>query len=550
MQLLKAHQTSLNFAGIQILEDVTLEINQGDRIGLVGPNGSGKSTLLKMILGEYTPDTGTLIKQQNLTIGYLPQVIDYSSEKTLLEFAMDLPPKLAMVEQGLSEIEDEISTPEVYGDTGKLEKVLGRQEKLLAAYEELGVARYRSRVQEYLSHFCFSPAEHEIGIKNLSGGQKKMLALIKIILEKPDILLMDEPDNHLDLQSKILLEKFINQYKGAVVIVSHDRYLLDETVSKIAELSGGKINLYHGNYSAYVTEREIRKLKQEQKRTAQQKEIARIEAAIKRFEHWAHLVVDERHIKQARSRRKRLEKMEERGEIIEKVSEQKVMNISLGGWRGSTDALVVEDLGMMFEDEVLFSDLDLAVRHGERIGLVGPNGAGKSVIFRLILGELEPTLGSIKIGPSTRIGYYSQQQQTLGAWMDLTPLELVRDIKPMSENSGVARLINFAFTYDQAHQKIRTLSGGEQSRLQLLRIMLQQPNFLLLDEPTNNLDIPSVEALEKSLDDFDGAILTISHDRYFLDQTVDEVYELRDGKIKNYKGGYTDYLAFTADRGE
>jgi ATP-binding cassette subfamily F protein 3 len=545
MQLLKVHQASINLAGHQILNEVTLEINQGDRIGLVGPNGSGKSTLLKLILGELTPDSGTIIKMPNVTMGYLPQVVDYDSDQALIEFALKLPPKLAKVEETLTEIEKELAQPEVYENPGKLSRALERQAQALDDYETLEVARYQSQVREILSHFCFSPADFETSLKHLSGGQKKLLALTKLALEKPDILLLDEPDNHLDLSSKILLEKFLHQYKGAVVIVSHDRYLLDESVTKIAELTEGKTTLYVGNYSAYTTERELRRLRQEQKRAAQQQEIAKIEAAIKRFEHWARLVVDERHIKQARSRRKRLEKMAERGEIIEKVAEQKIMNIALDGWRGSTNALAIEDLTMMFDGEILFSDLDLLIRHGERIGLIGPNGAGKSVIFRLVLDELEPTEGGVKIGPSTRIGYYSQEQQTLTDWMDLTPLQLVRDTKPMTENTGVAKLIKFAFTYEQAHQKIRTLSGGEQSRLQLLRIMLQQPNFLLLDEPTNNLDIPSVEALEKSLDEFEGAILIISHDRYFLDQTVDEVYELKEGKLTNYKGGYTDYLEKT-----
>jgi ATP-binding cassette subfamily F protein 3 len=546
MQLLKVHQASINLAGHQILDDVTLEINQGDRIGLVGPNGSGKSTLLKLIQGHLPPDSGAIISMPNLTIGYLPQDIDYDSEKKLLDFALELPPALAEVEETLAEIEKEISLPEVYEDPTKLSRVLEKQEKVLDAYETLEVARYQSQVRKILSHFCFSPAEFDTSIGHLSGGQKKLLALIKLALEKPDILLLDEPDNHLDLSAKILLEKFLDQYKGAVVIVSHDRYLLDETVTKIAELTEGKTTLYLGNYSAYTTERELRKLKQEQKRAAQQKEIARIEAAIKRFEHWANLVVDERHIKQARSRRKMLEKMEENGEIIEKVAEQRIMNIELDGWRGSTNALAIEDLAIKFDDETLFSKINFLIRHGERVGLIGPNGAGKSVIFRLVLGELEPTVGRVKIGPSTRIGYYSQEQQTLTDWLDLTPLELVRDTKPMTENAAVAKLIKFAFTYEQTDQKIRTLSGGEQSRLQLLRIMLQQPNFLLLDEPTNNLDIPSVEALEKSLDEFEGAILIISHDRYFLDQTVDEVYELKEGKLTNYKGGYTDYLEKTS----
>jgi ATP-binding cassette subfamily F protein 3 len=354
---------------------------------------------------------------------------------------------------------------------------------------------------------------------------------------------LDEPDNHLDLRSKILLEKFINQYQGAVIIVSHDRYLLDEIVAKIAELDEGEVSIYVGNYSAYVTEREIRRLKQQQSYITQQKEIAKIEAAIKRFEHWAHLVVNERHIKQARSRRKRLEKMEERGDMISKVTDQRIMNIQLEGWRGSTKALEITGLGMEFDNRVVFTGLDLLIRHGDRIGLIGPNGSGKSVLFKLVLNELNPFSGEIKIGPSTRIGYYSQEHQTLDDWLDRTPLDFVRDIKPMSESKGVATLLKFAFSYEQVHQSIDTLSGGERSRLQMLRIMLSEPNLLLLDEPTNNLDIASAESLEKALDEFQGAIFIISHDRYFLDQSIDEIVEIKDGKLRSYLGGYTDYLA-------
>jgi ATP-binding cassette subfamily F protein 3 len=394
-----------------------------------------------------------------------------------------------------------------------------------------------------LNNFGFSPSDFENPAGELSGGQKKLLRLVALALEKPDLLLLDEPDNHLDLRSKILLEKFINQYQGAVIIVSHDRYLLDEIVAKIAELNEGKVSIYMGNYSVYVTEREIRRLRQQQSYITQQKEIARIEAAIKRFEHWAHLVVNERHIKQARSRRKRLEKMEERGEMISKDTDQRIMDIQLEGWRGSTKALEITGLGMEFDNRVLFTGLDLLIRHGDRIGLIGPNGSGKSVLFKLVLGELNPFSGEIKIGPSTRIGYYSQEHQTLDDWLDRTSLDFVRDIKPMSESKGVATLLKFAFSYEQVHQSIDTLSGGERSRLQMLRIMLSEPNLLLLDEPTNNLDIASAESLEKALDEFQGAIFIISHDRYFLDQAIDEIVEIKEGKLRSYLGGYTDYLA-------
>jgi ATP-binding cassette, subfamily F, member 3 len=328
-----------------------------------------------------------------------------------------------------------------------------------------------------------------------------------------------------------------------VIVVSHDRYLLDEVATQIAELADGRLTLYKGNYTAYTTERELRRLRQQQAYTAQQKEITHIEEAIKRFEHWASIVVDERHIRQARSRRKMLDRMEANGEIIEKVVERRQMDLQLDGWRGSTKALEIKRLSMAFGDDLLFMDLNLLLLHGERVGLIGPNGAGKSVLFRLILGELEPLDGIIKLGPSIRIGYYSQEHQTLTPWLQRTPIERIRDMAPMNEGDTVAFLGKFLFSYEQTRQQIGTLSGGERSRLQLACLMLDKPNLLLLDEPTNNLDIPSAEALEHALDDFEGSILVISHDRYFLDQVVDQVVELDHSMLRRFQGGYTDYLA-------
>jgi ATP-binding cassette subfamily F protein 3 len=389
----------------------------------------------------------------------------------------------------------------------------------------------------------FRERDYEMPAGSLSGGQKKMLALARLALEQPDVLLLDEPDNHLDLRGKRFLESFIHNYPGAVVIVSHDRYLLDEVVTQIAELENGELAIYPGNYSAYKAEREIRRLRQQQRYAAQQKEIARIEAAIQRFEHWARLVVNERHIRQARSRRKTLERMEARGEIIAKVTEGRVMDIQIPGSRGSTKAIELIDLGMGFDGRDLFNALDLVIFHGDRVGLVGPNGSGKSVLLKVIRGEIPPVSGEVRIGPSTNIGYYAQENQTLNGWWERTPLDFVRHVRPMPENTGVARLLKFAFVYDQVRMPIRTLSGGERGRLQLLAMMLQEPNCLLLDEPTNNLDIASMEALESALEDFNGALVIISHDRFFLDETVDQVIELKDGRLTRFEGGYTDYVA-------
>ncbi|MBC6935761.1 MAG: ABC transporter ATP-binding protein [Chloroflexi bacterium] len=328
-----------------------------------------------------------------------------------------------------------------------------------------------------------------------------------------------------------------------MVIVSHDRYLLDEVVTAIAELEDGALTLFPGSYSAYAEERAARRQRQQQLYVVQQKRIAQIETFIHESELKARADLGERHARQARSRRRMLERMEERGEMVERVAERRAMGLEINGWRGSTKALEIVNLAMGFDDQLLFMDVNLLLRHGERVGLIGANGAGKSVLFRLILGQLEPLDGVVKIGPSARVGYYSQEHQTLAGWLDRAPLDLVRDIKPMSEGDAVAFLLRFLFSYEQVRLPIRGFSGGERSRLQLASIMLQNPNLLLLDEPTNNLDIPSVEVLESVLDDFEGAILAISHDRYFLDRVVDRVAALDAGGLRLYEGGYTDYLS-------
>jgi ATP-binding cassette subfamily F protein 3 len=364
-----------------------------------------------------------------------------------------------------------------------------------------------------------------------------------LAVETPDILLLDEPDNHLDIRAKEHLAGFINSYPGGVIIVSHDRYLLDQAVTQIAEMAEGKLTIYTGNYSAYTVERELARQRQQQLYIAQQKRIAQIEAAIHEWEMQARADLNERHARQAASRRKMLERMEANGEMIERVTERKNMNLQIDGWRGSTKALELKTLTMGFGDDLLFLDLNFVLRHGERVGLVGPNGVGKSVLFKLILGEIPPLEGEVKIGPSCRVGYYSQEHQTLQGWLQRTPIDLVRDLKPMSEGEAVTFLIKMLFSYEQTRQPIGTMSGGERSRLQLACLMLEQPNLLLLDEPTNNLDIASVEVLESVLDEFEGAIFVISHDRYFLDRVVDGIVELEDGSLIPYPGNYSEYLA-------
>ncbi|MCB9456954.1 MAG: ABC-F family ATP-binding cassette domain-containing protein [Anaerolineaceae bacterium] len=543
MHIIQIDRLTVNHAGREIFRDLTWAISDKERTGLVGPNGSGKSSLLKALAGVVTPESGTIIAQRGVSIGYLPQDVALTPGRTLLEEALVIPPELAQIEAELERLENRLADPSVYGDEGKLARTLAQQETALERYAALGGPQHESRVKDTLARLGITPADYDLPTDTLSGGQKKLVMLARLSVELPTVLLLDEPDNHLDLDAKQNLERFIAAYPGAVVIVSHDRYLLDEVASQIAELENGRLTLYPGNYTAYANERELRRLRQQQQYLAQQKEITRIETMIHIWEQKAKADLSERHARQAASRRKMLSRMEERGEVIERVTERRLMEIELDGWRGSNKALELKNVAMGFGDDLLFLDVNLLIKHGERVGLVGPNGAGKSVLFRLILGQLEPLEGEIKIGPSSQIGYYSQEHQTLAAWLDRTPLELVRDIKPMSEGDGVAFLLKFRYTYEQTRMPVRSFSGGERSRLQLACLMLQNPNLLLLDEPSNNLDIQSVEVLESVLDDFEGAVLAISHDRYFLDRVADRVVELDNGALTAYIGGYTDYLA-------
>ena len=543
MHILHLDRIAINHAGRVIFHDLSWAIGDHDHIGLIGPNGAGKSSLLKALMGEVQVDSGTITRMNGVRVGYLPQEVQLRPGKTLLEEALKLPPALESIEAELARLEARLADPDVYNNANALTRVLARQEKTLEEYESAGGPQHNNTVRNLLLQLGFTAADYSLSTETLSGGQKKLVALIQLLMERPNILLLDEPDNHLDLEAKQRLESIIRDHAGTVILVSHDRYLLDEVATQIVELDNGKLAFYKGNYTAYTAERELQRLRQQQLYTAQQKEIAKIEEAIARFELWARTLEDARSFKQARSRRKMLDRMEANGEIIEKVTERRDMDLQFEGWRGSTKALELKNLAMAFEDNLIFTDLNFLLRHGERVGLIGPNGGGKSVLFKLILGQLEPLDGVIKIGPSSRIGYYAQEHETLTPWYHRTPIERVRDLVVIPEGNAVSFLGKFLFSYAQTRQPIGTLSGGERSRLQLACLMLCQPNLLLLDEPTNNLDIASAEVLENALDDFEGSVLTISHDRYFLDRVVDRVVELADGTLTAYDGGYTDYLS-------
>jgi ATP-binding cassette subfamily F protein 3 len=536
--ILNLDQASVSFAGRTIFDKLSWEVQLGQRVGLVGPNGAGKSTVLKLMADELTADSGNVYRRPGLLWGRLAQEPELSPGRTVLQEAFTAIPELQQLEQQMERLETSMGRPEIYSDPTALEKVMVDHEQLLGRHDELGGPGYQSHVKEILHSLGFTSDRWDMATDHLSGGQKKLVMLVKLMVRQPKLLLLDEPDNHLDLPGKRYLEKMISAYQGSIIIISHDRYLLDEVATHIAELENGRLNIYPGNYTAYANEREIRRLRQQQMYAAQRKEIARIEAAIKRFETWASQVVNERHIRQARSRRKMLDKMDK----VEKVSEARRMSLDLAGWRGSNKVIELADVVKRFDDgQAIFQGLNLTLWHGERVGLVGPNGAGKSYLFRRLIDRNAMDGGDIKIGPSSRIGYYAQEHETLEYAETL--IDMIRQAAPLSREAAVAFLNRFLFTYQQMQGTIGELSGGERSRLQLARLVLTRPNLLLLDEPTNNLDIPSIEVLEETLDEFVGTVFVISHDRYFLDRVVDRVVELRDGRLTEYVGGYTDYLA-------
>lgn len=535
-----------------VLNNIAWEIQAGQKVGLVGPNGAGKSTLLRLITGELQPDSGYLVRHKT-RIGYLAQEprfipVEDGGPETVWKAALSANADIHRLEAEMRRLEARMSDPAVYENEREFARVLAAHTRAQEAYEQLDGYRYESSVKQALQTVGFDEADFDTAVAVLSGGQKKMLGLAQLLAIQCDLLLLDEPDNHLDLAGKVYLERFIHGFAGTVIIVSHDRYLLDEVADHIAEIEERKLTLYQGNYSAYSTEKQLRLLRQQQLYAAQQKEIARIEAAIARFEYWASIVIDERHIRQARSRQKMLDRMDK---IEKPIFEREKMGLELNGWRGSNKVLDIVDLDKTFparagsqsgaaaQENIVLLGLNLLIWRGERVGLIGANGSGKSVLFRCILGQYEPTSGVIKIGPSVQVGYYAQQHETLDP--NRTLIEEIWDAKSMSEHAAVNFLRRFLFPYERTRDTVSTLSGGERSRLQLAKLMLSDANFLLLDEPTNNLDLPSCEVLEQALEEFEGTALIISHDRYFLNRMVDRIVELEDGSLTEYAGDYTYY---------
>ena len=534
MALLSLRGAAKSFGSRLILDGLDFDVEPNARVGVIGPNGGGKSTMLRILAGLETADAGELTQRRGLVVAFVPQQPE-GDDRDALETARAARSDLQELERELASVETQLG--ETGSDLARMTRLLRRQEELIERWTAAGGPGFDGRARALLFDVGLADEDVAKPTRLLSGGQRKLVTLAVALLHDPDVVLLDEPEAHLDVDARERLESLIGAFDGAVITVSHDRYLLDETVSEIAELSGGRVRMWPGNYSAYTVARELELHRQQQLYVTQQKEIARLEEAIRRFEDWAHRVPDERHIKQARNKQRQIDRMEK---VDRPVLERRKIALDLRPHaRGGERVVELVEVGVELGGRPILAGVDLTVLRGERVGVVGENAAGKSVFLRLLAGDPPPTEGERKAGPSIRFGRLAQDRRPDDP--DATPLELVRLSAPISEGEAVSRLMKFLFSYEQVRRPLSTLSGGEWTRLQLLLLMLQGANCLLLDEPTNHLDIESVEMLESALESFDGTAIFVSHDRYFLDRIADRIVEVSHGGVRSFEGGWSNW---------
>ena len=534
MSLLQARGITKSFGSRLILDGLDFDVEPGVRMGIIGPNGGGKSTLLRILTGAETADAGEITTRRGLVLAFLPQQLE-GDDRDALQTLRAARPDLDELESDLAKVEAQLA--EQGSDMAKLTRLLRRQEEIIERWTAAGGPGFEGRARALLAEVGLDDDDLGKPTRVLSGGQRKLVGLAACLLRDPDVLLLDEPEAHLDVEAREHMEHLMRAFDGAVVAVSHDRYLLDETVSQIAELAGGRIRMWPGNYSAYTVARELELQRQQQMYVTQQKEIARLEEAIRRFKDWASRVVDERHIKQARNKQRQIDRMDK---IDRPVLERRKIALDLRPHaRGGERVVELSGVGVELGGNPILAGVDLTVLRGERVGVVGENGAGKSVLLRVLAAELEPDEGERKSGPSIRFGRLAQDRRPDDP--KATPLQLVRHAAPISEGEAVSRLMKFLFSYEQVRRPLESLSGGEWTRLQLLLLMLEGANCLLLDEPTNHLDIESVEMLEAALENFEGTAIFVSHDRYFLDRIADRMLEVSDGGVRSYEGGWSSW---------
>ena len=529
--ILSCQSISKSFGTDEILKDVSFHIEANEKAAIVGINGAGKSTLLKIIMQKETPDTGEVILAKDATIGYLAQYQDVSGHRTIYEEVLDAKKNIIEMEERLRGMEAQMNAL-----TGQeLEALLDGYHRLSHEFELLGGYTYRSEVTGILKGLGFVESEFDRQMSELSGGQKTRVSLGKLLVTKPDVLLLDEPTNHLDMESIRWLEGFLMNYKGAVVIVSHDRYFLDRVVTKVVEIFQHQGYVYQGNYTEFAKKKaKIREdlLKQYYN---QQREIKHQEEVITKLKSFNR----EKSIKRAESREKMLDKIER----LEKPTDENTdIHIVLEpDVTSGNDVLTVEHLRKAFGTHTLFDDLSFEIKRGERVALIGNNGTGKTTILKIINELLLADGGTIVLGSNVHIGYYDQEHQLLH--MEKTIFEEIADDYPQLNHTKIRNVLAaFLFTNDDVFKRIADLSGGERGRVSLAKLMLSDANFLILDEPTNHLDITSKEILESALNQYTGTVFFVSHDRYFINQTATRILDLTGGTIVNYIGNYDYYL--------
>ena len=532
MIILSAQSIAKSFGVNAVLKDVSLTLEQGERMGLVGVNGCGKSTLMRIIAGLDAPDSGEIALSRGVRVGYLAQ-------QDMATGGSSVWAELEQVYEPVFEMEKrlralELDMEQAHEDAARFAQLSAEYDRLMQRFEESDGYSWRSMVSGVLNGLGFKPPQYEQSVDSLSGGEKTRLCLARLLLQKPDLLLLDEPTNHLDMETLTWLEAYLSAYRGSVLVISHDRYFLDHVCTCMVEILMGQSEQYRGNYTRYIAQRQERFETRLRAYELQQKEIERQQAIIARYRMYNR----EKSIRAAESREKALERMEK----LDKPVDERAIHFRFEARRRTgEDVLTIKEVSKTFGEKHLFGPLDLHVRAGDRIALIGPNGVGKSTLIKLITGDVPADSGTIRYGANVDVGYYDQHQSTLHP--DKTVLDEVWDRFPQMEQSDVRGALGmFLFTGDDVFKPIKTLSGGEKGRVALTALMLRKDNLLLLDEPTNHLDMDSREVLEDALSGFAGTIITVSHDRYFINRVADRVIEMRPDGVTEYMGNYDDYL--------
>ncbi len=532
MTILQLNGIKKEFADEVLFQNIDLRVEKGDKIGFVGVNGSGKTTLFKIIADKMTCEEGNVTFPAGTTVGYLEQHPLISSEETVMDTLLHVFDDLILLESRLREQEEKIT--ELSPESEVYEKEMKLYGDMLDRFEESGGYRFRSDIKGVLRGLGFEPDEFDKKVNECSGGQRTRVAIARILLEKPDIMLLDEPTNHLDLNVIRWLEGHLNNYNGTVLVISHDRYFLDNVCSRIVEMENGGLLSFDGNYSEYYDKKQKLNDMIEKQYNLQQREIKRLQGIIDTFKSYNR----EKSLKQARSREKQLNKIK----LVTSPfrSENIRMTFEIDRESGN-DVLFVDEISKTFGSRKLFEDFSMHVVKGDRIAIIGENGCGKSTLLKIIKGILQPDRGEVRYGSRVSVGYYDQSIGTLNASKDI--LTEIYDDFPHLELTYIRKICGiFLFKGDDVFKTIGSLSGGEKARVMLIKLMLNHDNLLLLDEPTNHLDMASKEILEGALDDYEGTLIAVSHDRYFINRIADYVYVMEGGAITKYIGNYDDYI--------